>query len=97
MTFLWEFLSNYLNIDPRKKIIKGFCVFSRYLRNPIYDFFSPNDVLEHKAEISLSSWLGLSKYATNQKNSGGSKIYSISTICDEVAPKFCKNSRSLAI
>ena len=43
----------------------------------------------------LYFWFGLIEYATDQKNSGGSEFYSISTTFGEVGSKFSKNSRSL--
>ena len=44
---------------------------------------------------SIFYWLGLSEYATDQNNSGGSEINSISTTFGEVCSKFSKNSRTL--
>ena len=57
-------------------------MFSRDIRNPIYDFFSANDVDVPKPD------------QTDQKN-GGSEVFSISTTFGEVGSKFSKNSHSL--
>ena len=43
----------------------------------------------------LYFWFGLSEYATDQKNTDGSELYSISTTFGEVGSKFSKNSRTL--
>ena len=74
---------------------KGFCAFSRDIRNPIYEFFL--QVMYQSTRLKyhfLYFWFGLSEYATDKKN-GGSEFYSISTTFGEAGSKFSKNSRSL--
>ena len=43
----------------------------------------------------LYFWFSLIEYATDQKNTDGSEVYSISTTFGEVCSKFSKNSRTL--
>ena len=79
----------------------GFLISLENAQNPFYDFFLESIIksldLKNWFFWSIFYWLGLSEYATDQKNSGGSEISSISTTFGEVCSKFSKNSRTLIL
>ena len=86
----------------QKKFHKwGFLYPQRMHKTPFMIFFLESIIksldLKNWFFWSIFYWLGLSEYATDQKNSGGSEISSISTIFGKVCSKFSKNSRTLII
>ena len=84
-------------MDPRKKNHKrGFVYSLGMYETPFMIFFL--QAMYQSARLKnhfLYFWFGLSEYATHQKNTDGSELYSISTTFGEVGSKFSKNSRTL--